>query len=442
MPELLYRESPPDAPPVSARSDREPVDADREALRERFDRVRDFTRKLCEPLDPEDMLLQSMPDVSPTKWHLAHTTWFFERFVLAEHAPSYESVDPHYDFLFNSYYQAVGPMHARPRRGLLSRPTLSEVRDYRATVEARLRAFANDCDAETWLRVAPLIVLGCHHEQQHQELILTDIKYNLFQNPIRPAYHAPPPSAPSPSIAAPGWIAFAGGVHPIGGSAGEFGFDNEYPRHEVLLRDFALAARPVTNGEYRRFIEDDGYRRPELWLDLGFATVAERGWERPLYWEERDGRDAQFTLGGPLPWVADEPVCHLSFFEADAYARWAGARLPTEAEWEVAAAHVPVDGHFADAGAFHPRPAPAAVALRQLFGDVWEWTASPYVGHPGYRPQAGAIGEYNGKFMGNQYVLRGGSCATSRDHVRRSYRNFFPPDARWQFSGLRLAQDA
>jgi len=414
----------------------------RQALLDRYDCVRSFTLKLCEPLAPEDMLLQAMADVSPTKWHLAHTTWFFERFVLMEHRAGYQACDPQYDFLFNSYYQTLGPMHARPRRGLLSRPSSEEVRDYRSEVDSRLCEFITSCDDGVFADIEPLVTLGCHHEQQHQELILSDIKYNLFCNPLLPAYHVPQAAEVPASLAAPAWVSFAGGLREIGASGIGFAFDNEMPRHSTFLEPFALASRLVTNGEYRAFVEDGGYRRPELWLDLGFGIVQERGWEHPQYWIPEG--DRQFTLGGSLPRIDAEPVCHLSFVEADAYARWSGHRLPTESEWEVAAAESEVTGNFAASGRFHVSTAAgdAGDSLQQLFGDVWEWTASPYVGYPGYRPPSGAIGEYNGKFMCNQYVLRGGSCATPEGHVRATYRNFFPADARWQFAGLRLAADA
>jgi ergothioneine biosynthesis protein EgtB len=415
----------------------------RAQLCERFEAVRDFTAALCEPLAAEDHVLQNMPDVSPTRWHLAHTTWFFERFILQEHAAGYQAWDPHYDFLFNSYYNAVGAMHARPKRGQLSRPTVEEVLRYRREVEARLQDFLAACDGASFARVAPLVTLGCHHEQQHQELILTDLKYNLSCNPLLPAYQDAPKPASPVSPAPPEWNAFEGGVREIGHAGEGFCFDNEGPRHEILLRPFALASRLVTNGEFLAFVEAGGYERPELWLDLGYAGVRERSRRHPLYWFRRDGAWMQYSLGGPVPLELAEPVCHVSFFEADAYARFAGHRLPSEGEWETAAADQPLDGNLAERRRFHVEvAAPTGGSLAQIYGDVWEWTASPYTGYPGYRPAAGALGEYNGKFMCNQYVLRGGSCATSRSHLRPSYRNFFPPEAEWQFSGIRLASDA
>jgi ergothioneine biosynthesis protein EgtB len=417
---------------------------DRRQLTEQFEDVRAFTLSLCTPLAIEDYVIQTMADVSPTKWHLAHTAWFFERFILQEHVSDYVPWDPRYDFLFNSYYHTIGPMHARPNRGQLSRPTVEEIFAYRSEIDGRLQKLLSGCDDATLARIAPLVTLGCHHEQQHQELVLTDIKYNLSCNPLLPAYQAAPKAEAVLLPAKPGWVSCDGGIREIGCSGPGFFFDNEGPRHEALVQPHALATRLVTNGEYLAFIEDGGYERHELWLDLGYATIAEQGWKHPLYWYRENGEWMQYTLGGPVTLEEAEPVCHVSCFEADAFARWSGHRLPTEAEWEVAAADLPVAGNLADSGRFHVRAAaPAAgVGLAQVYGDVWEWTASPYVGYPGYRPLPGAVGEYNGKFMCNQYVLRGGSCATLRSHVRPTYRNFFPPEARWQFSGIRLARDA
>jgi ergothioneine biosynthesis protein EgtB len=418
-------------PPSEARSE----------LLERFARVREFSEALTAPLAPEDTVLQAMDDVSPTKWHLAHTTWFFERFILADLLPGYEPHDPQYDFLFNSYYNSIGPMHPRPERGLLSRPTLGEVRAYRAEIDSRMGDFLITCAGSELERAAPLVELGCHHEQQHQELIVTDLKFNWFQNPLLPGLATARRRVAGGAAPELRFVAGEHGVREIG-AAGGFHFDNEGPRHRTVVEPHALASRPVTNGEFVAFVEDGGYERPELWLDAGFATVRERGWRHPLYWIPDAGGFRQYTLAGPAPLDPAEPVVHLCYFEADAYARWAGYRLPTEAEWEGAAASHPVAGHFADEGELHPRPSPGAAPLQQLYGDVWEWTASPYVGYPGYRPLAGAVGEYNGKFMCNQLVLRGGSCATPAGHVRATYRNFFPADARWQFSGVRLAADA
>jgi ergothioneine biosynthesis protein EgtB len=407
--------------------------------------VREFTLSLCKPLAPEDHVLQNMPDVSPTKWHLAHTTWFFERFVLDDFGSGYTPFDSRYYFLFNSYYNTLGDMQARPKRGQLSRPTVEEVFAYRREIDRRSKDLLFECDEATLAQIAERIELGCHHEQQHQELVLTDIKYNLSCNPLLPAYREAPKSASVARAEKRSWITGEAGVHEIGWAGAGFCFDNEGPRHEVLLHPHALASHPVTNADFRAFLEDGGYERHELWLDLGWARAANEGWKHPLYWHPQDGEWFQYTLGGSRPLDPDEPVCHVSFFEADAFARWSGKRLPGEAEWEVAAADQPLAGNLAESGRFHVAAAPGSRAgggFSQLYGDVWEWTASPYVGYPGYRPAPGAIGEYNGKFMCNQFVLRGGSCATSKSHLRPSYRNFFPPDARWQFSGIRLAQDA
>jgi ergothioneine biosynthesis protein EgtB len=412
--------------------------------------VRRQTDRLAEPLSPEDCQVQSMPDASPTKWHLAHTSWFFDRFVLG--GPIDESAFPAFDYLFNSYYEAVGPRHPRAARGLLSRPSLDDVRRYRRRIDERMLALLErGVNDETRSR----IVLGMHHEQQHQELILTDIKHLLGGHPNRPAYRVGAGASQSASTAAPplAWITRPGGITEIGvappGPTGEpFAFDNESPRHQVLLRPYALASRLITCGEYRAFMRDGGYRRPELWLSDGWAEISAGRQERPLYW----GEETLFTLDGERPIADDEPVAHVSYYEADAFARWAGARLPTEMEWEaVAAAAPPLDtDNFADATrALHPRPAQegsqegsqSGSGPRQLYGDVWEWTASAYAPYPGYRVAAGALGEYNGKFMSSQMVLRGGSCASPRRHLRASYRNFFPPGARWQFSGIRLARD-
>jgi len=389
-----------------------------------------------------------MPDASPTKWHLAHTSWFFDTFVLA--GPVDDAAFPSFDYLFNSYYEAVGPRHPRAARGLLSRPSLDDVRRYRRRIDERvLDLLERGVGDDTRSRV----VLGLHHEQQHQELLLTDIKHLFGGHPNLPAYRSgtatpPPPKRSakrSASASALTWIARPGGVTEIGvappGAAGEpFAFDNESPRHQVLLRPYALASRLVTCGEYRAFLRDGGYRRPELWLSDGWAEISAARQERPLYW----GEETVFTLDGERPIDDAEPVAHVSYYEADAYARWAGARLPTEMEWEAAAAPVPLldTDNFVDVTqALHPLPAPEGTGLQQLYGDVWEWTASAYAPYPGYRPAAGALGEYNGKFMSSQMVLRGGSCATPRSHIRASYRNFFPPGARWQFSGIRLARD-
>ncbi|MEN0110200.1 MAG: ergothioneine biosynthesis protein EgtB [Planctomycetota bacterium] len=457
-----------------------------------YRRVRAQTDRLTETLTPEDATLQSMPDASPAKWHLAHTTWFFETFLLGRFDRSvtgYEPIDPAYAVLFNSYYNTVGEQFPRPQRGLLSRPTLAEVRDYRERVDAAVQrtlasdAFARDAEA------AAILAVGLHHEQQHQELLVTDILHALAQNPLQPAYRHEPRGPVTAATTPLGWVGFHGGVHEVGHdpATGGFAYDNEGPRHEVLLRDFALADRPVTCGEFAEFIADGGYTRPTLWLAEGWATVQSDGGRAPLYWEPSyrkpaEGRPAggsfqepgspaaewtEFTAAGRTPIDPAAPVTHVSYFEADAYARWAGARLPTEAEWEVACvaateAGAPA-GPFADellerGRPLHPRAVPPAdretrdapdaasagsghpSSMRRLLGDVWEWTASPYTPYPGYAAAEGALGEYNGKFMVNQQVLRGGSCATPSGHIRPTYRNFFPTAARWQFSGIRLAR--
>ena len=412
-------------------------------LIQRYQAVRRASEALAAPLSAEDQGLQSMPFASPTKWHLAHTTWYFETFILQAALPDYEPFHPRFGYLFNSYYQTVGSMHARPERGLLSRPTLDKVMAYRAHVDAEIQELLEAKDLARELR--GLLELGIHHEQQHQELILTDIKHAFSGNPLRPAYQKPGPRPSPPPTGPMAWHDVAGGLVEIGHASDRFAFDNERPRHRVHLEPYRIASRPVSAGEYLAFLDDDGYRRPELWLSDGWDTIQQEGWEAPGYWERSSaaGPWEVLTLHGQRAVDPDEPVTHLSFYEADAYARWAGARLPTEAEWEHAASGVPVAGNFVESGFLHPRAAAAGVdAPGQLFGDVWEWTASPYVAYPGYRPPVGPVGEYNGKFMCNQLVLRGGSCATPRSHVRASYRNFFQAEARWQFSGIRLAQDA
>jgi len=415
--------------------------AESDALAIRYAAVRAASEALAAPLSPEDATAQSMPDASPTKWHLAHTSWFFETFLL-EGRPGYRPVDPAYRVLFNSYYQSVGEQYLRPERGLITRPGLEAVYAYRSHVDAAIRALLEADALGTEQRA--LVELGLHHEQQHQELMLTDVKHLLAKNPTHPVYQAraPEPSKPAPALE---WHACAAGLREIGHEGAGFAFDNEGPRHRVFVHGFALASRLVTNGEFLAFLEDEGYARPELWLSDGFATLQQRGWRAPLYWQQRDGAWHHFTLAGLRPLDPNEPVTHVSAYEADAYARWAGARLPTEAEWEVVASDARAEGNFVESGRLHPAPlgvAAGPTAPAQLFGDAWEWTGSAYAPYPGYRPPAGAVGEYNGKFMANQLVLRGGSCATPRSHIRASYRNFFYPDARWQFSGIRLARDA
>lgn len=404
-------------------------------IAQRYRAVRAATVTLSEPLSAEDCQVQSMPDASPAKWHLAHTSWFFETFLLKPSLPGYREFDPGFDYLFNSYYYTLGEMHARPRRGMLTRPSLERVYAYRDWVDEHMdRLFADDPGPG----LSAFAELGMHHEQQHQELLLTDIKHLFSINPLHPAYSAAPldACAPAPPLE---YIGFDGGLAGIGHDGDGFAFDNECPRHEVMLNPFSLANRPVTNGEFKAFIQDGGYRDAQLWLSDGWAAVQQHGLRHPMYWH--DGLDTEFTLHGEQPLDPNAPACHISHFEADAFARWAGARLPTEAEWETAAASMPVEGQFLQTERLHPGAARGG-GLMQLFGGVWEWTASAYLGYPGFRPPSGATGEYNGKFMSGQLVMRGGSCATPPGHIRASYRNFMPPAAAWQFTGVRLARDA
>jgi ergothioneine biosynthesis protein EgtB len=400
-------------------------------LLDRFLSVRRQTEKLAEPLSPEDQTVQSMPDASPTKWHLAHTTWFFETFLLKPQLGDYRPFDAAYEYLFNSYYEAVGPRHPRPQRGMITRPGVGDILAYRRHVTDAMAHLIESGRSNS----TELVVLGLNHEQQHQELILMDIKHALSMNPLFPAY-APERAVPDASATAMAWHDFEGGLVQIGHRAEGFAFDNEGPRHRTWIDPFAMASRLVTCGEYAAFIADGGYRRPELWLSAGWECVNQRGWQAPLYWQE----GGVFTLSGLRPLRTEEPVCHVSFYEAAAYAKWAGKRLPRESEWEIAASDVGAHGNMLEDGALHPGAAKDD-GLSQMLGDVWEWTASPYVAYPGYREPPGAIGEYNGKFMANQMVLRGGCAATPRDHIRTTYRNFFPPDARWMFGGIRLAED-
>jgi len=423
-------------------ANREPTRAldPRETLLSDYRWVRQQTEHICSPLAPEDHVIQTMPDVSPPKWHLAHVTWFFETFLLGPHLPGYTPFHPRFHHLFNSYYEGVGNPFPRPRRGLLARPTVAEILHYRAFVDRAVEQLIETTDENHWPRIEFLVTLGLNHEQQHQELLLTDIKHIFASNPLRPAYRA---LLPTVDLAAPPfeWLEYEGGLTEIGHEGPGFAFDNETPRHPVWLAPFRLASRPVTNGEFLGFVEEGGYRRSELWLSDGWKRVQQEGWTAPLYWEREEGLWWEMTLGGPRHLDLEAPVCHVSLYEADAYARWAGCRLPTEAEWEHAAAPLPVGGNLQSSGHLQPMAAAEADGPLQIYGDVWEWTRSPYAPYPGYHPLEGALGEYNGKFMCSQMVLRGGSCATPDDHVRASYRNFFYPGDRWQFSGLRLAED-
>lgn len=416
------------------------VDATAQAeLVAQFPVIRQATENLCQPLSAEDSTGQSMPDCSPAKWHLAHTSWFFETFVLAAEVAGYRPFHPAFRSLFNSYYQTVGQPYARPNRSLITRPSLDEVGAYRQYVTQQMQRFLEAASLRSELLA--VIELGLQHEQQHQELILTDLKHLLSFNPLHPVYKTLPIPATTTSPALH-WHPYEEGIQWIGHTGSGFSFDNETPYHRVFLASFQLASRLATNREYLEFMNDDGYRRPELWLSDGWSMVQEQSWQAPLYWEFQEGERQIFTLSGMRNLNLDEPVCHVSFYEADAFARWSNARLPTEAEWEHVAAALPLNGNLVESGLLHPAPASKADSFpAQLFGDVWEWTQSPYTPYPGYQPQTGALGEYNGKFMCNQMILRGGSCVTPKSHLRASYRNFFPPQTRWQFSGIRLARD-
>lgn len=413
-------------------------------LVQRYAEVRSFTERLADPLSPEDQTVQSMPDVSPTKWHRAHVTWFFETFLLADNEPDFAPFQDEYWFLFNSYYEAVGPRHERPLRGVISRPGAHDVGRYRMNVDARVADLIARLDDGALATLAPVIELGFQHEQQHQELLLMDIKHVLSLNPLRPAYGG------TKSVQAEsdrmGWVDFDGGLTEIGAQGDDFAFDNELPRHRQWVPPFRIADRLVTNAEWLAFMADDGYRRPELWLSDGWAKVTEGGWRAPLYWSQVDDVWLEHSLHGTWPVNPGLPVCHVSHYEADAFATWAGHRLPTEAEWESAASlQDPASGTDSGEDWYHPvRARTADGTVRQLLGDCWEWTSSAYLPYPGFRPGGalggGAIGEYNGKFMSGQMVLRGGSALTSPGHARISYRNFFPPAARWPMTGVRLAQ--
>jgi ergothioneine biosynthesis protein EgtB len=430
----------------------------RERLLEHYRKVRAFTTRLCRDLEPEDCVVQSMPDVSPTKWHLAHTSWFFETFVVKVWMPRYRPEVPQYAYLFNSYYNAAGDMHRRDLRGLISRPTVAETYRFRESIDQCMGQLIEEADETLLAEIEPIITLGLHHEQQHQELLLTDIKHVLAQNPLYPVFAVAgigDPGRGKNRIAQDGpgstipattqrFVEFEEAIVSIGHDGDGFSYDNEGPRHRALVLPFSLSNRLITNGEYLEFMAAGAYTRPEFWLSLGWTTVNEQRWRAPLYWMERDGAWWNFTLSGLRPVNESEPVTHVSYFEADAYANWAGARLPTEFEWERAAADFPIAGNFVDDERFHPSPSSYSSheqSLQQVYGDAWEWTRSAYLPYPGYKAGPGALGEYNGKFMSNQMVLRGGSCATSRDHMRLTYRNFFQPEKRWQFTGIRLAHD-
>jgi len=410
------------------------------SLRLDYQRIRKESESICAPLEIDDYCIQTMPDVSPAKWHLAHTSWFFETFLLLPFVKNYHCFNPAHDHLFNSYYLTHGQPFSRPARGLLSRPTVAEIYRYRAAVDEAMLELITTATEMQWQEIEPLITLGLNHEQQHQELMLTDLKHVFAQNPLRPQYRelSLPPWHQAPEIS---WLSVDKGIYDIGHDGTGFGYDNEYPRHPVLLQPFALASRPVTNAEYLEFIDAGGYENPALWLSDGWATVQAHAWHAPLYWEQRDSEWWQMTLGGMRPLDLNAPVCHVSQYEAAAYASWAGKRLPTESEWEVSVSELPVDGNLGNTGYLQPAACSDRSLLQQCYGDVWEWTASAYAPYPGYRVPAGTVGEYNGKFMSSQAALRGGSCVTPADHIRSSYRNFFYPKDRWQFSGIRLAQD-
>ena len=443
----------PDCPPPDRPLNDGPPDGDAEraVLHAGYRDVRELTELLASPLSPEDQVIQSMPDVSPTKWHRGHTTWFFETFLLEPSLTGYDAFDPEFRYLFNSYYEAVGPRHPRNQRGLISRPSVEEVGRYRAHVDAAMEKLIGGCDADDWRKIAALVELGLHHEQQHQELLLMDIKHVLSCNPLEPAYLDTIPVTPT-SAQPMRFVTHRGGLVETGrASAGPdasgFAFDNEAPRHLVFLEPFGLADRLVTASEWIEFIDDGGYRRPELWLSDGWYAVNEHGWDAPAYWRHDDRDWSVFTLNGRRSIDPAEPVVHVSHFEADAFARWSGARLPTEFEWEHAIATQPSPPVSPAGRRWHPSGAATSPAvnppeLRQAFGEVWQWTASAYLPYPRFAPAAGAVGEYNGKFMSGQMVLRGSACITPPGHERTTYRNFFPPSSRWMFAGVRLATDA
>jgi len=417
------------------------ISFNRKELIEQFKKVRSFSEELVKPLKTEDFVIQSMPDVSPTKWHLGHVSWFFEAFILNNTVKNYKSIDPKYTYIFNSYYVLIGERFVRPNRGLLSRPTVEDVFNYRKFVNENLIDFLENCSDEIFEEYAPIVEVGLNHEQQHQELLLTDIKHVLSFNPLNPVYSSV--DLPGGSAQPLSWQTFDEGIFQIGNTGREFCYDNETPLHKEYVHPFQLASRLVTNQEYIEFIETGVYKKQELWLSDGWATLEKEGWEAPLYWKKIDGKWWHFTLTGLKPVSPNEPVSHVGYYEAEAYSRWAGGRLPTEAEWEVAANNMEIKGNFVNDKYFHPVPSPNSNGqkLNQIYGDVWEWTQSAYLPYPGYKALPGALGEYNGKFMSGQMVLRGGSCATYSNHIRKTYRNFFPPHSRWQFMGIRLAKD-
>jgi len=412
----------------------------KDQLISKFHTTRAFTEEITDPLETEDYVIQVTENASPAKWHLAHTTWFFETFLLEKELDDYDPIHPQYSYLFNSYYLQTGVPHCRARRGNISRPTVKQVFEYRNSINEHVEALIKNASDDQYLKWGPIIEIGIHHEQQHQELLMTDLKYMFSQNPLNVSYkEVERPRVKSvPDLE---WTPFSEGVYKIGHKGDDFGYDNEFPKHKTYIHDFELANRLVTNAEFIEFIESGAYKEPKWWLDEGFSTVRDDGWQAPLYWEKKDGVWWQFTLSGMQKVDPNEPVTHVSYFEADAYARWKGFRLPTEQEWEVAAQPLSIEGNFADKGYLQPvAQQNAEGGLQQMFGEVWQWTQSSYAPYPGYEPLPGALGEYNGKFMCNQYVLRGGSCATSRSHFRKTYRNFFHANERWQFNGIRLAR--
>lgn len=413
----------------------------RDYLIKRYKEVRSFTEELTEPLEIEDFVVQVMENASPAKWHLAHTTWFFETFVLEDYFENYQPVNSQYAYLFNSYYLQTGEPHCRDKRGNITRPTVKKVFKYRQDIDQKILDLLDNCSESELAQIGPVIEIGINHEQQHQELMLTDLKYLFAQNPLYPVYIPNDDSIEELGKSELTWSTFDEGIQWIGHDGKGFSYDNEHPLHRRFLQNYQLANQLVTNREYMDFIEDGGYERHPLWLDEGWATVVEEGWNAPLYWKKKDGDWYHYTLGGFRKVDPDEPVVHVSYFEAEAYARWAGARLPTESEWENAARNLPIEGNFVENQNYHPKPdSKVGDGLHQMYGDVWEWTQSSYAPYPGYKPLPGALGEYNGKFMCNQYVLRGGSCATSKTHIRPTYRNFFHAHERWQFMGIRLAK--